>query len=65
MVLYLYKFYLWYCTVSSIVVKWCCTVSNICVGIPNVLGMITVADLGWFQRFPLKPPLANSIIEIH
>ena len=24
-----------------------------------------VADLGGFQRFPLKPPLANSIIEIH
>ena len=25
----------------------------------------TVADLGGFQRFPLKPPLANNIIEIH
>ena len=32
---------------------------------PGSTSSSAVADLGGFQRFPLKPPLANSIIEIH
>ena len=30
-----------------------------------ISNQVPVADLGGFQRFPLKAPLANNIIEIH